>query len=141
MYLNWSCFVIRIFHFSLQLGEAVLRLGAQPKVFGPLAHLRHMQPRLLAERDDVVLGEEAERGARGEGLLEEARVLGKEPALHRLLIGHDASRPSYSARAPKKSAPWARPTDVAAGHARPLAPERLLTFWSNWRASRRARPR
>ena len=84
MYLNWSCFVIRIFHFSLQLGEAVLQLGAQPKVFGPLAHLRHMQPRLLAEGDDVVLGEEAERRARDEGLLEEARVLGKEPALHLL---------------------------------------------------------
>ena len=77
----------------LKLGEALLRLGARPKVLRPLAHLRHMQPRLLAERDDVVLGEEAERGARGEGLLEEARVLGKEPALHLLLIGHDASRP------------------------------------------------
>ena len=84
MYLNWSCFVIRIFHFSLQLGEAVLRLGAQPKVFGPLAHLRHMQRRLLAEGRNVVLREKAERGAREEGLLEEARVLGKEPALHLL---------------------------------------------------------
>ena len=123
MHLNWSFFVIRIFHLSLQLGEAVLRLGAQPKVFGPLAHLRHMQRRLLAERDDVVLGEKAERGAREEGLLEEARVLGKEPSLH--LLGMPTTlRAPPTARAPQKKRPLGAPT-VAAGHARPLAPERL----------------
>ena len=120
MYLNWSCFVIRIFHLSLQLGEAVLRLGAQSKVFGPLAHLRHMQPRLLAERDDVVLGEEAERGARGEGLLEEARVLGEKGTRYRLGMATTLRAPRTACAPQKKSAPWARPTDVAAGHARPL---------------------
>ena len=120
MYLNRRTVLVGVFvDLSLQLGQALLLLGAQPKVFGLLAHLRHIQRRLLAERHDVVLGEKAERGARDERLLEKARVPGKEPALHLLLNGHDASRrPSYSGRAPKK-APLGRANGCCSGSRAP----------------------
>ena len=68
MYLNWRTVLVGVFvDLSLQLGQALFGLRARTKVGGPLAHLRPIQRRLLAERYDVVLGEEAElhRGRAG----------------------------------------------------------------------------
>ena len=45
----------------LQDGEARLRFRAPSKVLSPLAYLRGLEPRLLAEAGDVLLGEETDR--------------------------------------------------------------------------------
>ena len=66
----------------LQDGEARLRFRAPSKVLSPLAYLCGLEPRLLAEAGNVLLGEETAGGTRNERLLDEENMRGEEWTRH-----------------------------------------------------------
>ena len=143
MYLNRRTVLVGVFvDLSLQLGLALLGLSARAKVVGPLAHLRHIQPRPLAQDHDVVLCEKTERGAWCERLPEEARVLGEKGTRHRLGMATTLRAPRTARARPKKSAPWARERCCSGARAPPRARNGfdLLVKPAHWsRSSARTR--